>query len=324
MRIIFMGTPEFAAVPLDLLMQNRADVAAIYTQPDKESGRGRNIVASPVKRIALKWGLRIYQPVNFKLAEEKDRLISLKPDVIVVAAYGQILPRAVLEMPRFGCLNIHPSLLPLYRGVSPVTAAILNGDVFTGVSIIKLDTGVDTGPVVVRAQVAITDWDTTILLTEKLARIGGQLLLEILPRWVNGKITAQAQDDARATYTRMVEKRAGEIDWQLPAVQLWRQARAYHPWPGSYTIWQGKQLKIIEAVSVEGQSNTPGRVVQLAGINAFGVETGLGILGIIRIQMEGKRVMTAGEFLRGQRDLIGAVLPGKQEGTEIGNPQEPE
>jgi methionyl-tRNA formyltransferase len=320
MRIIFMGTPEFAAIPLDLLMQNRAEIAAVFTQPDKESGRGRSIVVSPVKNIALKWGLPVYQPLDLKSVEEKERLISLKPDVIVVAAYGQILPKAILEIPRFGCLNIHPSLLPTYRGVSPVPAAILNGDIFTGVSVMKLDAGVDTGPVIVQAQVAIANWDTTGLLTEKLSFIGGQLLLEILPRWVGGKILAKAQDNARATYTRMVEKRAGEIDWQLPAVQLWRQVRAYHPWPGSYTKWQGKQLKIIEAFPIEGQSDISGRIVQLSGITAFGIETGLGILGIVRIQMEGKRAMTADEFQRGQRHLIGAVLPSKQKGEKIDNP----
>jgi methionyl-tRNA formyltransferase len=314
-----MGTPEFAAIPLDLLMQNHTDVSAVFTQPDKVAGRGRSVIASAVKSMALKWGLPVYQPLNFKSSEEKDRLTALKPDVIVVAAYGQILPGTVLESPRFGCLNIHPSLLPLYRGVSPIPAAILNGDEFTGVSIMKLDAGVDTGPVIVRAQVAVTDWDTTGLLTEKLSRIGGQLLLEILPRWVNEKIIPQTQDNSRATYTRIIEKGAGEINWTLPAIELWRQVRAYHPWPGSYTNWQGKQLKIIEAVALEGQSNTPGRVVQLNGAPAFGVETGFGILGVVRIQMEGKRIMTADEFLRGQRQLIGAVLPGKREGAKIGN-----
>jgi methionyl-tRNA formyltransferase len=310
MRIVFMGTPEFAATPLEFLMLNRAGVVAVYTQPDKEAGRGRALVAPPVKTIALKYGIPVYQPANLKSVEERDKLTALKPDIIVVAAFGQILPQPVLELPRYGCLNIHPSLLPKYRGVSPVPAAILNGDEFTGVSVMILDKGVDTGPILVQAQTSIKGWDTTGSLTEKLSRIGAQLLLEILPRWVEGQVTPQTQDNAQATYTRMIDKEAGGIEWHQPAVELWRQVRAYHPWPGSYTQWQGKQLKIIEAVPLEGQSGIPGRVVTLAGDVAFGVETGAGILGVVRVQMEGKRAMMAGEFLRGQRQLTGAVLPG--------------
>jgi methionyl-tRNA formyltransferase len=310
MRIVFMGTPEFAAVPLEFLVLNGAGVIAVYTQPDNKAGRGRTIVAPPVKTIALQYGLPIYQPANLKSAEEKDNLTALKPDVIVIAAFGQILPQDILEIPRYGCLNIHPSLLPRYRGVSPVPAAILNGDEFTGVSVMMLDRGVDTGPVLVQAQVSITGWDTTGSLTEKLSRIGAQLLLEVLPRLVKGQVAPQVQNNAQATYTRLIDKEAGEIDWNQPAVELWRQVRAYQPWPSSYTRWQGKQLKIIEAVPLEGQSGTPGWVVPLAGDVAFGVETEAGILGVIRVQMEGKRIMLAGEFLRGQRQLIGALLPG--------------
>lgn len=309
MRIVFMGTPEFAVTPLELLMLNRAGVVAVYTQPDKEAGRGRALVAPPVKAVALKYGLTVYQPVNLKSVEERDKLTALKPDIIVIAAFGQILPRAILKMPRYGCLNIHPSLLPKYRGVSPVPAAILNGDEFTGVSVMMLDRGVDTGPVLVQVQVSITGWDTTGSLTEKLSRIGAQLLLEILPRWVKGQVMPRTQDNNQATYTRMIDKEVGEIEWNRPAVELCRQVRAYQPWPGSYSRWQGKQLKIIEAVPLEGQSGTPGRVVTLAGDMAFGVETGAGILGVVRVQMEGKRAMMAGEFLRGQRQLPGAVLP---------------
>jgi len=315
MGIVFMGTPEFAALPLELLMQNHADVIAVYTQPDKSSGRGRGVTASPVKKVALNWGLPVYQPLNFKSVEEKDRLKALQPDVIIVAAYGQILPGAVLELPRYGCLNMHPSLLPRYRGVSPIPAAILNGDEFTGISIMKLDEGVDTGPVLAQAQVMITDWDTTGLVTEKLSRIGAQLLLEILPRWSGGKITPRTQDNSRANYTRMLDKGVGEIDWTQPAVNIWRQVRAYQPWPSSHTRWQGKQLKIIEAVPIDAQSGTPGLVVQLSVSKGFGVETGLGILGIIRVQMEGKRIIASDEFLRGQRQLIGSVLPVRQEGA---------
>jgi methionyl-tRNA formyltransferase len=309
MRIVFMGTPEFAVTPLEFLMLNRSGVVAVYTQPDKEAGRGRILVVSPVKSVALKWKLPLYQPVDFKSIEERERLIALKPDVIVVAAFGQILPQSILGIPRRSCLNIHPSLLPKYRGVSPVPAAILNGDEFTGVSVMILDKGVDTGPVLVQAQASINGWDTTTTLTEKLSRIGAQLLIEVLPRWIQGKLVPQKQDNTQATYTHMIDKEAGAIDWHQPATDLWRQVRAYQPWPGSYTRWQGKQLKIIEALPLEGQADVPGRVILLAGEVAFGVETGSGRLGILRVQMEGKRIMTGGEFLRGQRQLIGAILP---------------
>jgi len=304
-----MGTPEFAVPPLEFLMLNRSGVVAVYTQPDKEAGRGRLLVASPVKSVALKWELPLYQPVDFKSVEGRERLTALKPDVIVVAAFGQILPQTILGIPRYGCLNIHPSLLPKYRGVSPVPASILSGDEFTGVSIIVLDQGVDTGPVLVQAQASINGWDTTNTLTEKLSRIGAQLLIEILPRCIQGRVVPQKQDNTKATYTHMIDKGAGAINWHQPAIDLWRQVRAYQPWPGSYTRWQGKQLKIIEALPLEGQADTPGRVVSLAGEVAFGVETGSGKLGILHVQMEGKRIMTGGEFLRGQRQLIGAILP---------------
>jgi methionyl-tRNA formyltransferase len=309
MRIVFMGTPEFAAVPLEYLVLNGMEVVVVYTQPDREAGRGRELAPPPAKTVALKLGLPVYQPATLKTTEEKARLAEMKPDVIVVAAYGQILPREVLGLPPYGCLNIHPSLLPRYRGVSPVPAAILDGDVFTGVSIMKLDRGVDTGPVLTQAQTLITGWDTAGTLTEKLSRIGAQMLAEVLPRWVAGQITPRAQDETQASYTKMIAKDDGEIDWTKPAVELWRQVRAYQPWPGSYTRWQGKQFKIVEAVPLVSAPVAPGQVVTVAGEVAFGVGTGNGILGILRVQMEGKRVLSAGEFLRGQRQFLGAVLP---------------
>jgi methionyl-tRNA formyltransferase len=313
MRIVFMGTPEFAVAPLEILMLNRAEVVAVYTQPDRAAGRGRVLVAPPVKTIAQKWGLPVYQPQTLKSGEEREALAALKPDVVVVAAFGQIFTQAVLELPARGFLNIHPSLLPLYRGVSPVPVAILNGDAFTGVSIMLLDRGVDTGPILAQAAVAITDWDTTGTLTEKLSRIGGQMLLEVLPRWVRGDIAPRAQGPAAASYTRMITKQDGEIDWTRPAIDVWRRVRAYQPWPAGYTRWQGKQVKIIEAAVVPGQTDKPGRVVPLVGETAFGVETGSGILGVVRLQVEGKRVMTSGEFLRGQRQFVGALLTGERE-----------
>jgi methionyl-tRNA formyltransferase len=308
MRIVFMGTPEFAVAPLQCLLRNGFDVTAVYTQPDREAGRGRNVSPSPVKITAENAGIPVFQPEKLRSAEEIERLTALKPDVIVVAAYGQILKEAVLNLPPYGCLNIHPSLLPHYRGVSPVPAAIYNGDEFSGVSIIQLDRGVDTGPVLGQAKVRVADWDTTGTLTEKLASIGGQLLIELLPRWAAGKITPTPQDDKLASYTKKLEKADGEINWHKPAVDILRQVRACQPWPGAFTHWQAKQLKIVEALLLPGEVSKPGRVISLSVKPFLAIETGLGILGLAQVQMEGKRVMTGDEFLRGQRTIVGSSL----------------
>ncbi len=310
MKIVFMGTPEFAVRPLESLAGNGYEVAAVYTQPDKAVGRGRVLEESPVKKMALQLGLPILQPTNLKSPEVQAQLAELKPDAIVVAAFGQILPPAVLVIPPYGCINIHPSLLPRFRGTAPVPAAILSGDKFTGVSIMLLDKGVDTGPVLARTQVPILPEDTAGSLMEKLARIGAQLLLDVLPRWYRKELKPQPQGDAVATYTKMLTKEVGEIDWHLTAVEIWRRVRAYQPWPGCCARWQGKQLKILEAVPMAGEGVTePGRVVTVAkGPTVFGIGTGDGVLGIVKVQLEGKKVMTSGEFLRGQRNFVGAVL----------------
>ena len=310
MRVVFMGTPEFALTSLQHLLLNQYQVVAVYTQPDRAAGRGRSPVSSPVKRAAMEWGLPVVQPASFKEAEAVAQLASFHPDVIVVAAFGQILPQSVLDIPRYQCINIHPSLLPRFRGASPVAAVILAGDEFTGVSIMLMDRGLDTGPVLAQAQVPISVQDTTGSLTAKLSLIAAQLLLEVLPRWTRGEVIPRPQDESKASYSGEFSKNDGEIDWYLPAVDIWRRVRAFHPWPGCYTEWQGKQLKIIEAVPLpEGDKLEVGQVVALDREGAvFGVNTGEGILGILKLQLEGKRTMSSAEFLRGQRQLIGATL----------------
>jgi methionyl-tRNA formyltransferase len=310
-RVVFMGSPDFAVTPLEYLIINQYQVVAVYTQPDRQAGRGRSLASPPVKRSALAHGLPVVQPARLRSPESVAQLAELHPDVIVVAAYGQLLPHSVLDIPVHGCINIHPSLLPKYRGVSPVAAAILAGDRFTGVSVMLMDQGMDTGPVLARAQVPVSARDTTGSLGEKLSLIGAHLLLDVLARWARGEITPQPQDEAGATYCGAISREAGEIDWHLSAVELWRQVRAYQPWPGCYTRWQGKQLKIIEAVPLDvARPHEAGRVVALDGKEAaFGVATGDGVLGVLRVQLEGKRAMSAADFLRGQRQLIGAILP---------------
>lgn len=305
-----MGTPEFAVPSLEHLILNQYQVIAVYTQPDKPAGRGRSLVASPVKQAALTWGLPVVQPVSLRKPEVVAPLADFHPDVIVVAAFGQILPQAVLDIPRYGCINVHPSLLPRFRGASPVAAAILAGDDFTGVSIMLMDSGLDTGPVLARALISISPQDTTVSLTVKLSQVAARLLSEVLLRWSRGEITPQPQNEAEATYSAPITKEAGNIDWNRSAVDIWRQVRAFQPWPGCYTGWQGKRLEIIEAVPLPGGvTREAGQVVvpDRDGV-AFGVSTGDGILGVLKVQLEGKRAMPAGEFLRGQRQFVGARL----------------
>ena len=311
MHIVFMGTPEFAVPALERLVVNGYEVVAVYTQPDKGAGRGRTLVESPVKKAAVERGLTVFQPANFKKAETVKQLASFQPDIIVVAAFGHILPESVLAIPPHGCLNIHPSLLPRFRGASPVASAILYGSDFTGVSVMLLDKGMDTGPVLARAQVSVLPADTTGSLTEKLSLVGAELLLEVLPRWVKGELTAQPQDESQASYTEVLDKKDGEIDWSLTAVGIWRRLRALSPWPGCYTKWEGKQLKIVEAVPFVSEKNADiGRVVTLdKGEAAFGIGAGAGVLGVLKVQLEGKKVMTSAEFLRGRKEFVGVVLP---------------
>jgi len=313
MRVVFMGTPDFSVNSLELLITNRYELVAVYTQPDGVAGRGLSQVQSPVKKIALSYKLPLRQPDKLRDGEVIAEIAGLRPDVVVVAAYAQKLPKAVLDIPALGCVNIHPSLLPKHRGVSPVPAAILSADSFTGVSVMLMDEGWDTGPVLGRAQIPISAQDTAGSLMDKLSRIGAQLLLDVLPRLAGGTLVPQPQDEAMASYSGLIRKEVGEIDWRLPALDIWRRVRAYQPWPECYTLWRGKQFKILEAVPLDRQAtDTVGQVVALDRKNTtFGVSTGEGMLGVLKVQLEGKRAMSAAEFLRGQRDWAGMVLPSK-------------
>ena len=313
MRIIFMGTPEFAVPCLEKLILNHYQVVAVYTQGDKPAGRGRSVISSPVKRAALTWQLPVVQPDSLKGEEVVTQLAGFNPDVIVVSAFGQILPQSVLAVPSYGCINIHPSLLPRFRGASPVAGAILAGDEFTGVSIMLMEKGLDAGPILARAQIPISLQDTTGSLTAKLSQVAAWLLQEVLVRWTKGELSPQPQNEAEATYRSSIVKAEGEIDWHLSTIDIWRRVRAFHPWPGCYTQWQGRQLKIIEVVPLFSETRLEaGRVVALTpdkGEATFGIYTGDGILSVLRVQLEGKQAMSAAEFLRGQKQFIGATLP---------------
>jgi len=308
MRLVFMGTPEFAVVLLRSLALNNYQVAAVYTKRDKLAGRGHELSFSPVKQAAISLDLPVVQPGSLRKPEAQAEFASFAPDVIVVAAFGQILPAEVLALPRFGCINIHPSLLPRHRGAAPVVSTILAGDAWGGVSIMRMDEGLDTGPVLTRAQVLVRDDDTTATLSERLSLMSAHMLADILPGWTRGEIKPQPQDDTLATYFKPIAKEAGQIDWYLPAVELWRQVRAYQPWPGSFTRYNGRVLKILEAWPMECDAqNAVGTVLVLG--KGCGVVTGKGILELRCIQIEGKQAMSAANFIRGQRSFIGTILP---------------
>jgi len=309
MRVIFMGTPEFAVPALEALIHSELEIVGVFAQPDEPAGRGRGVVSPPVKKLAMQHRLTVHQPPNLRRSCELERLASLRPDVAVIAAYGKILPESFLRVPSHGCLNIHASLLPRHRGPSPIAAAILAGDEVTGVTIMMVTKVMDTGPILTQRQIPILPHDTTGSLFQKLSGLGAELLMETLPQWLEGKLVPQPQDNGKATYCKMIAKEDGLIDWRRPAVELWRKVRAFQPWPGGYTTWQGRTVKIIEAVPLSGEG-TPGLVVAMSQeqIASIGVHTGEGTLGLIQVQLEGKRAMDAAEFVRGQRDFIGAQL----------------
>ncbi len=312
MKVVYMGTPAYSVAPLARLLEGGHEVAAVVTQPDRPAGRGRGLQPPPVKAFAESMGLRTLQPATLRDADAQAELLSLEPDVIVIAAYGLILPRRVVEAPPLGCVNIHPSLLPRHRGPSPVAFTILEGDETAGVSIMLLDRGTDSGPVIAQESRPALPTDTTGALTEELFGRGADMLARVLPAYGRGELTPTPQNDDRATYARKLSKEDGWIRWELPAVELWRQARAFAPWPGSYTRWRGGLLKVVEAISLPSQFATPpGTVLRLPpdGPAAVGVATGNGTLGLVRVQSEGRRVMDAAEFLRGHADFVGSTLP---------------
>jgi len=312
MRLVFMGTPDYAIPVLSALLEAGHEVVGVYTQPDKPAGRGREVVPPPVKRYALERGLPIFQPPSLRQPKAVDALRALAPEAIVVSAYGKLLPPEVLHLPPLGCLNLHPSLLPRWRGPAPIVFTLLEGDSVTGVTIILLDEGMDTGPILAQVQEPVRPDDTARTLTERLFRLGAGLMVETLERWGRGEVTPQPQDEARATVTRLIRKEDGRMDFSLPAVRLERMVRAFDPWPSAWTTWKGKVLKVLRAVVVDAPAPTgPGEVVALppGGPAPVAVGTGEGLLGLLRLHLEGGRPLEAEAFLRGHRDFVGSRLP---------------
>ncbi len=303
MKLVYMGTPQFAVLPLRKLAEAGYEIVGVVTRIDKPSGRGRVLASPPVKKTALEMKLPLFQPRRVREPEFISVLKSLNAEAIIVAAYGQILPKEILTMTTLGCINIHASLLPLYRGAAPINWAIMNGDSETGITVMQMDEGMDTGPMLLQESIPIGPRDTTGSMLEKLSSLGARLITEILPLIAEGSIVPHAQDDSKATFAPLLKKEDGFIDWKLPATEIHNRVRGMTPWPGAYTYLDGKMIKILEAEATTGKGD-PGVLVEIdKGSLAAG--TGFGLLRIVALQPEGKKPMMAGDFLHGHHGLAG-------------------
>jgi methionyl-tRNA formyltransferase len=307
LSLVFGGTPEFAVPALEALLTAGHRIAAVYTQPDRPAGRGQKLAHSAVKECALRHGLHIEQPATLRSPEAAERLASFKPDAMIVVAYGLILPAAILAVPRLGCINIHGSLLPRWRGAAPIQRALLAGDAITGVSIMCMDTGLDTGPVLTMSETPIGPRETAAELHDRLATLGARALVEALPRYANGELKPTPQPATGATYASKLRKEEALLDWRQSAEELDRRVRAFNPWPVAETRWKERQLRIWEAAPVAIETHAvPGTVIA-ADASGIVVATGSGALVISRLQMAGRTAMRASDFLNAQ-SLAGAVL----------------
>ncbi|MFA5155495.1 MAG: methionyl-tRNA formyltransferase [Patescibacteria group bacterium] len=308
LRLIFMGTPEFACPGLQALLDEPSfELAAVFTQADKPVGRRQALTPPPIKRLAEQHQIPVFQPAKIKTATQAIR--DLQPDLIIVIAYGKIIPPEILTIPEYGCLNVHASLLPKYRGASCLNAPILNGDAETGVTIMQIDAGLDTGPILRQAKIKLSGRETLSDLHDRLAELGAKELIPTIKDFVQGKIKPQAQDESRASYVKILNKTDGRIDWSKPAIEIERQVRAYDPWPGSYTVSpDGKSLKIlsVEREPIGSANHQIGEMFLSDG--KLLVQCGQAALSILRLQMAGGKPLSAEEFKRGHSALIGQIL----------------
>ncbi|NWG35145.1 MAG: methionyl-tRNA formyltransferase [Chloroflexi bacterium] len=299
-RTVFMGSPDFALPALQALAQHY-QVIGVVTQPDRPAGRGQALTPPPVKRLALALGIPVIQPRRLREAEAMAQLRAWAPELIVVAAFGQILKPEVLDLPRFGCINVHASLLPRWRGAAPIQAAILAGDAQTGITIMRMDAGIDTGPILHQRAIPIQETDTAGTLSARLAALGGELLIETLQGYLNGEVQPRPQAESGATYAPLLKKEDGQLDFDQPAEVLARRVRAFSPWPGAFTFWKGEILKIHRAHAAAGTA-APGRTVVCEGTPAFGTSQGLLVLD--EVQPAGKKAMPGKVFLQGAREWV--------------------
>ena len=314
MKIIFMGTPDFAACALDALCADGRDVILAVSQPDRQKGRGRKVIPTPVHVCADKCNVPVFQPARIREPGAIEKIRALAPDLIIVAAFGQILPQELLDIPRLGCVNIHASLLPRLRGAAPIQWSIINGDAETGITLMQMDAGMDTGDILFQERIPIAPDETGESLYEKLARLGGEMIVRYLPAIEKGEIHPVRQDMDSATYAPMLRKEMGEIDWALPAAVIEQRMRGMLPWPGAFTKLNGHVLKVWQAKAQEraGEAETdgepaPGTVVS-EDQKAIRGACGDGILALVEVQAEGKKRMGTDAFLRGTKVPAGTVL----------------
>lgn len=302
MRIVFMGTPDFAVSTLTALIEGGHEVVAVVTQPDKPKGRGKAVLMTPVKEKALEHGIMVYQPERIRDDEPFFEILQeLAPDVIVVTAFGQILPKRILDLPRYGCINVHASLLPKYRGSAPIQWAVINGDEETGVTTMQMDVGLDTGDMLEKVVVRLEPKETGGSLFGRLSLAGGELILSTLKKVEDGNLTRTKQPEEGASYAGMLDKELGKIDWNQDAVTIERLIRGLNPWPSAFTSLRGKTLKLWDADVEDDEEEpdvVPGQIAKITK-DSFLVKTGRGLLRIRELQIEGKKRMDAGSFLRG-------------------------
>ena len=303
-RIVFMGTPDFAVPTLRTLI-DRFDVVGVVTQPDRPAGRGGEMRLSSVKQVALEKNILVFQPEKIRQPDAIEQLRDWQADVYVVAAFGQILPQALLDIPPFGSINVHASLLPRWRGAAPIQAAILAGDAQTGVTIMKMDAGLDTGPMLSQSAIPIQPLETGESLHQRLAQLGAELLAATLPGYLSGAIEPRPQPEDGVTYAPQITKDQGRIDWQAAADVIERQVRAFYPWPGAFTTWDDKILKIHSATTAAGELE-PGSVTEQGGRVIIG--TGDGVLIPGRVQLSGRKAVSIDDFVRGHAQFVGARL----------------
>lgn len=308
MKIVFMGTPDFAAGILEDIIKAGHEVALVVTKEDKPRGRGKEVTFTPVKEVALKHNLPVFQPHRIKDAEAIETLKKYEADVFVVVAYGQILSREILDMPKKICVNIHASLLPKYRGAAPIQWAVIDGEQYTGVTTMRMEDGIDTGDIIETITYELKSDETGGSLFDKLMELGGKLIVSTLEKIENGTATFTKQDDSNSTYAKMLNKKLGDIDFSMDAVSIERLIRGLNPWPSAYTSLNGKNLKIWKAVTKEDEyEGQPGEIVYVSEDEMY-IKTGKGVLGIIELQLEGKKRMYIQDFLHGNKIEKGIVL----------------
>lgn len=309
MKVIFMGTPDFSVGTLEALIEAGHEVVLAVTQPDKPKGRGGKMQYTPVKETAIRHQIPVFQPTKVRALECIEELRRYEADVMVVVAFGQILPKEILEMTPYGCINVHASLLPKYRGAAPIQWAVINGEKISGVTTMQMDEGLDTGDMLLKTEIVLDEKETADSLHDKLAAAGARLCVRTLKELEEGTIKPEAQKDSPTEYARMLDKSLGDIDWNKDAASIERLIRGLNSWPSAYTEWDEKVMKLWEAQVIEGQQTieTPGTVVKVEK-DGFFVQTGQGLLKVLALQMPGKKRMDAGAFLRGYPMKEGTVL----------------